>query len=347
MSLCSRTCFFQTTAHTEWALNTAWVYIHSLDPSQRAVRSSNNQTHIKTTSCVAPPTDSRLKNPTSYANMSDSESSSASNGAKVLTYRYNGQMMYVKAASTFEIAAQRARATYPDLADVPTARMSFYVTASIKKGQQTRVRISPSAWSPIMSTLPAYEILEIELTEPAALVAVYAPPQYGSESTAPLEASECDTSKVITYRFGEELAFVQVAPTLEAAGDIARDTFQELAQVPSESILFYVSVRVRENPGRVGISSSAWADVTAGLPQCEIMDVEIARPRSREPLPSSKPCLFEADAPPGYDDAGSSSRYLDAKDSRGRSNDTPQTAERPRSPGLMHKTKSFFSGKKP
>ena len=106
---------------------------------------------------------------------------------------------------------------------------------------------------------------------------------------------------------------------------------------------------MRENPGRVGISSSAWADVTAGLPRCEIMDVEIARPRSREPSPSSKSGLLETfgDAPPGYDDAGSSSRYLDVKDHRGRSNDATQAAERPRSPGLMHKTKSFFSGKKP
>ncbi|EKM53462.1 uncharacterized protein PHACADRAFT_259868 [Phanerochaete carnosa HHB-10118-sp] len=275
--------------------------------------------------------------------MSRAESPSSSNNSKILTYRWDGQMVYVKAAPTFELAADRARQSYADLADVQSERISFYVTASVKKDESTRVRISPSAWTLITSGLPDYEILDIQIADSDSNDAVDAPPQY--ETSTSSDAHEWDTSKIVTYRHGNELVFVKVAPTVEAAADLARETYKDLAHIPSESILFYVSVRVREAPGRVCISSSAWSDVTPTLPRCEIMDVEIARPRSREPSPSIKPRLLAEDVPPCYDGLGSGSQYLDVKDARGRPTDP--APQRPRSPGLMDRTKNFFSSRKP
>lgn len=136
--------------------------------------------------------------------------------------------------------------------------------------------------------------------------------------------------------------------SLQDAVDLARQNYPALAEVDPDAILFYVSVRVKGDATRVCISPSAWEEVTSGLPQYEILDVEVSRSKSRASSPSSKPHLFvenAEDAPPRYEASSSSgSHHLDAKGHRGRP--TNPAPERPRSPNIMGKTMNFLTGKK-
>ncbi|KAJ6497747.1 hypothetical protein C8R45DRAFT_984097 [Mycena sanguinolenta] len=63
-----------------------------------------------------------------------------------ITYRYANRLVYVRPATTYEIALDMAQKEFAELADVPRERISFNTIATLNRQGPRVVRISESAW---------------------------------------------------------------------------------------------------------------------------------------------------------------------------------------------------------
>ncbi|KAI0313046.1 hypothetical protein OF83DRAFT_1035532, partial [Amylostereum chailletii] len=89
----------------------------------------------------------------------------------ILTYSYEGQMVYTEVASSHEEAIDKALVVFPALKSVPREQISFAVRAkvsSVPGGSVTLVRIAPSAdaWPRVVRGLIRFEVIEIHLLNP-------------------------------------------------------------------------------------------------------------------------------------------------------------------------------------
>ncbi|EIW80755.1 hypothetical protein CONPUDRAFT_144699 [Coniophora puteana RWD-64-598 SS2] len=105
---------------------------------------------------------------------------SASKAADIVTYRHEGEMVYVQPPQSHEQAVCIAREVYPRLASVDARRIAFAV--NVINGVNSRtVRISPHAWSKMMSHLLRYEVIDIQI-QPEIIVTAPGefPPDYAT-----------------------------------------------------------------------------------------------------------------------------------------------------------------------
>ncbi|KAJ7729498.1 hypothetical protein DFH07DRAFT_849945 [Mycena maculata] len=63
-----------------------------------------------------------------------------------ITYRFANRLVYVRPASSYEIALDIAQKEFIELADVPRDRISFNTVATLNRQEPRVVRISESAW---------------------------------------------------------------------------------------------------------------------------------------------------------------------------------------------------------
>ncbi|KAI8974018.1 hypothetical protein BD414DRAFT_447787 [Trametes punicea] len=78
----------------------------------------------------------------------------------IITYRYNGELVYVTPAATYEDGVQFARRVFPELASVHPDRVVISVNGIVNKERQL-IRIGPMAWKTVMSSRARYEVLDI------------------------------------------------------------------------------------------------------------------------------------------------------------------------------------------
>ncbi|KAJ7714939.1 hypothetical protein B0H14DRAFT_3522858 [Mycena olivaceomarginata] len=63
-----------------------------------------------------------------------------------ITYRYANRLVYVRPATTYEIALDIAQKEFVELTDIPRDRISFNTVATLNRQEPRVVRISESAW---------------------------------------------------------------------------------------------------------------------------------------------------------------------------------------------------------
>ncbi|KAI0827845.1 hypothetical protein BC628DRAFT_1317341 [Trametes gibbosa] len=83
-------------------------------------------------------------------------------GPDVLTYRYNGNMVYVTPAPTYEEGVQYARQVFPELASVDPARIVISVNGLVNQHRQL-IRIGPMAWKSVVFSRARFEVLDVTL----------------------------------------------------------------------------------------------------------------------------------------------------------------------------------------
>ncbi|EPQ55031.1 hypothetical protein GLOTRDRAFT_111103 [Gloeophyllum trabeum ATCC 11539] len=99
-----------------------------------------------------------------------------------VTYRLDGEMVYVPPASDHQGAVAIAVQQFPDkLGTIDHGNISFCIN-SVLHHETRKVRISPMSWSTVISTLARYEIIDIVVQPKVTVEApTEAPPQYASE----------------------------------------------------------------------------------------------------------------------------------------------------------------------
>ncbi|KAJ8483400.1 hypothetical protein ONZ51_g4731 [Trametes cubensis] len=81
-------------------------------------------------------------------------------GADILTYRYNGTMVYVTPAATYKEGVEYARQVFPELASVDPARISICINGTVNKQRQL-IRIGAMAWNSVITSRARYEVIDI------------------------------------------------------------------------------------------------------------------------------------------------------------------------------------------
>ncbi|EIW54557.1 uncharacterized protein TRAVEDRAFT_23578 [Trametes versicolor FP-101664 SS1] len=84
----------------------------------------------------------------------------------VLTYRYNGTMVYVTPAATYEEGIRFARQVFPELAAVAPEHILISVNGIVNKQRQL-IRIGPMAWKTVVFSRARFEVLDVTL-DPSA-----------------------------------------------------------------------------------------------------------------------------------------------------------------------------------
>ncbi|TFK51128.1 hypothetical protein OE88DRAFT_1808611 [Heliocybe sulcata] len=93
----------------------------------------------------------------------------------IVTYRYEGEMVYVPPAQNHQDAIRLARSEFGEpLRHVFDRQISFSVN-SVVHHETRSVRISPLSWPTVMSTLSRYEIIDV-IVQPC--IDVDCPPEY-------------------------------------------------------------------------------------------------------------------------------------------------------------------------
>ncbi|KAI0686776.1 hypothetical protein C8T65DRAFT_676771 [Cerioporus squamosus] len=87
----------------------------------------------------------------------------------LLTYRYNGHMVYVTPATSYEEGVEFAQSVFPELASLEPERISICVNGSVQR-QRTLIRIGPMAWTSVVLSLARYEVLEVVVKNPDIVV---------------------------------------------------------------------------------------------------------------------------------------------------------------------------------
>ncbi|KAH9846155.1 hypothetical protein C2E23DRAFT_744724 [Lenzites betulinus] len=80
----------------------------------------------------------------------------------ILTYRYNGNMVYVTPATTYDEGIQYARQVFPELADVAPTRIVISVLGNVNQQRQL-IRIGPMAWKSVVFARARFEVLDVTL----------------------------------------------------------------------------------------------------------------------------------------------------------------------------------------
>ncbi|KAI0665695.1 hypothetical protein C8Q78DRAFT_985997 [Trametes maxima] len=101
----------------------------------------------------------------------------------ILTYRYDGAMVYVTPAATYEEGVQFAQRVFPELASVDPARIVISVNGIVNQKRQL-IRIGAMAWKTVVFSRARFEVLDITL-DPEIVVSDTdgerdAPPDYAS-----------------------------------------------------------------------------------------------------------------------------------------------------------------------
>ncbi|KAI0332922.1 hypothetical protein GY45DRAFT_1320156 [Cubamyces sp. BRFM 1775] len=103
----------------------------------------------------------------------------SSAGTDILTYRFNGTMVYVTPASTYQEGVEFARQVFPELASVDPERISISIHGTVNKQRQL-IRIGTMAWNSVIATRARYEVLDITVV-PEIVVGTHdqpPPPDY-------------------------------------------------------------------------------------------------------------------------------------------------------------------------
>ncbi|RPD53337.1 hypothetical protein L226DRAFT_473347 [Lentinus tigrinus ALCF2SS1-7] len=87
----------------------------------------------------------------------------------LLTYRYNGHMVYVTPAKSYEQGIEFAQSVFPELASIEPEHISICVNGCVQR-QRTLIRIGPMAWASVVPTLARYEVLEVIIKNPEIVV---------------------------------------------------------------------------------------------------------------------------------------------------------------------------------
>ncbi|KAI0629082.1 hypothetical protein C8Q77DRAFT_1066591 [Trametes polyzona] len=89
----------------------------------------------------------------------------------ILTYRYNGSMVYVPPAATYEEGVQYALQVFPELAPIEPSRIVISISGLVNQKRQL-IRISPMAWKTVVFSRARYEVLDItiELGRPKIVI---------------------------------------------------------------------------------------------------------------------------------------------------------------------------------
>ncbi|KAK0460472.1 uncharacterized protein EV420DRAFT_211996 [Desarmillaria tabescens] len=80
----------------------------------------------------------------------------------IITYRFRGNLVYVKPELDYKVALNLARSEFVELHGVSQHQIVFITYASVA-GQRTSVRISASAWASTVSAMLRGEIVDIEI----------------------------------------------------------------------------------------------------------------------------------------------------------------------------------------
>ncbi|KAH9016267.1 hypothetical protein EDB85DRAFT_2278794 [Lactarius pseudohatsudake] len=104
----------------------------------------------------------------------------------VLTYSYNSKLVYVSPGESYEQAIEFAQEAFPELRDVDRSLIYLEIRVILKnQAERPTARIHQTAWSPVVTTLSQYEIVEIHVASPPSSSpphSVAQPPPYISET---------------------------------------------------------------------------------------------------------------------------------------------------------------------
>jgi hypothetical protein len=97
---------------------------------------------------------------------------------EVVTYRFNGKMVYVTPAKDYEQALDFAQNVFPEeLRHIKRDHISFSVLSVAQRKQQT-ARIAAMAWTAVVGNLKTYEIIDLHVQPQFYVEDVDAPPAY-------------------------------------------------------------------------------------------------------------------------------------------------------------------------
>ncbi|KAH7883176.1 hypothetical protein F5I97DRAFT_1783738, partial [Phlebopus sp. FC_14] len=80
----------------------------------------------------------------------------------IITYRLDGQMMYVPLTDDFPKALEYARKAFHKLKEIEDKQISFSLTV-VTGDQRHSVGITPVAWPNLVRHLARYEIIDIRI----------------------------------------------------------------------------------------------------------------------------------------------------------------------------------------
>ncbi|KAI0752987.1 hypothetical protein C8Q80DRAFT_1149499 [Daedaleopsis nitida] len=96
----------------------------------------------------------------------------------LITYRYNGTLVYVLPAQSYEEGIALVQASFDELSNVDADHITICVNAMVG-GKRTHIRIGPAAWSKVLPLLARYEVLDIIVKNPKIVVdSADTPPTY-------------------------------------------------------------------------------------------------------------------------------------------------------------------------
>ncbi|KIJ65868.1 hypothetical protein HYDPIDRAFT_109926 [Hydnomerulius pinastri MD-312] len=81
--------------------------------------------------------------------------------------------------------------------------------------------------------------------------------------------------KIITYRYNGKMTYVCLAPSFAEAVALAQSDVEGLAGISANRITFSLTVVTGNNHQSVGISPSAWPQMSAHLTRYEIIDIHV------------------------------------------------------------------------
>jgi len=98
----------------------------------------------------------------SSSSRTSSKSPSSKIPAELVTYRYEGEMVYVNPGSDYDEAITCALENFSSLEAAPRDHIAFFVKVRVG-GALRSVRISRNAWSKVLTSLSTYEIIDISV----------------------------------------------------------------------------------------------------------------------------------------------------------------------------------------
>jgi len=90
--------------------------------------------------------------------------SSGTNPTDILTYRHNGQLVYVPVAPSYNEALSHARDAFPQLKDLRDASLSLSLLAPSSGHAPSCIGISAPAWPTLVTHMSRYQIVDVHVS---------------------------------------------------------------------------------------------------------------------------------------------------------------------------------------
>jgi len=196
-------------------------------------------------------------------------------------YRFNGKQALVQRRPNYDEALVSAQNAFHSLSVASPENIAFFVTRQPRELSEKpqKIRIPRAAWSQMVPRLESGEVVDVVEKAPPRIYRPDPgieqlpdfthdpPPEY---TPAPMRGS---STKLITYRFEEELVYMPRTTDYISALAFAREAFPSLRHVRTGDIDFQIKPSMSSE--FIHIVDEAWADFATQLQNYAVVDITV------------------------------------------------------------------------